>query len=294
MRFRAAVEAVSVFYKITQAVEKLQKRFIIKFTPENMHIICNHEANEGGTQVWSQIKIDSIFADYRIQSNADNQITMAISSEALLAALRSASASSTSATAYQVEEILMKLAKKNDRAVLRFDITGTTSVGRRVKVTHDVLVDVMKPHEVAKLAEPLCPDPDLHILLPPLQKLRTIVERLRPMSDILAFRANNNGKLQVSISTETARVQTEWKNLLNPKLNEEQAEEEGEKDLDKIFTVHVSTRSFLKFLNSHVISTSTIACVCQNHCLILYVYIGDATDVGGVLTFYIPAIIDGD
>jgi HUS1 checkpoint protein len=109
----------------------------------------------------SQIKIESIFNDYRIQSNANNEITMAISSEALLAALRSASTSSTSSTAYQADEIVMKLAKKNDRAVLKFEIMGTTTVGRRVKVTHDVLVDVLKPHEVARLIEPLCPEPDV-------------------------------------------------------------------------------------------------------------------------------------
>jgi hypothetical protein len=55
----------------------------------------------------------------------------------------------------------MKLAKKNDRAVLKFEIIGTTTVGRRVKVTHDVLVDVLKPNEVARLIEPLCPEPDV-------------------------------------------------------------------------------------------------------------------------------------
>lgn len=32
--------------------------------------------------------------------------------------------------------------------------------------------------------------------------------------------------------------------------------------------------------------------ICQNHCAILYVYIGDVADAGGVLTFYIPTIID--
>jgi len=63
-------------------------------------------------------------------------------------------------------------------------------------------------------------------------------------------------------------------------------------DPDHLFTVLVSIRSFLKFLNSHVVSTTTIACICQNHCMILYVYIGDAADAGGVLTFYIPAMID--
>ena len=35
---------------------------------------------------------------------------------------------------------------------------------------------------------------------------------------------------------------------------------EHERDPDKLFTVIVSIKSFLKFLNSHVVSTTTIAC----------------------------------
>lgn len=38
---------------IIQAMEKLQKKCIIKFTETDMHVICNDEANEGGIQVWS-------------------------------------------------------------------------------------------------------------------------------------------------------------------------------------------------------------------------------------------------
>lgn len=34
--------------------------------------------------------------------------------------------------------------------------------------------------------------------------------------------------------------------------------------------------------------------ICEHHCLILYVYFGGSAEIGGVLTFYIPAIIDGD
>lgn len=36
--------------------------------------------------------------------------------------------------------------------------------------------------------------------------------------------------------------------------------DEDPPDPDKMFTVLVSIRSFLKFLNSHVVSTTTIAC----------------------------------
>jgi len=280
---------------VIQAIEKLQKKCIIKFTETNMHIICNSEANEGGIQVWSQIKISSLFENYRIQSNANNEITLALASEALLAALRSATASSSSASSsFDAEEVVMKLAKKNDQALLSFEISGQSRVGHKLRVAHDVRIEVMKPADVAKMTEPLCPTPDLHILLPPLQKMRTIVERLRPMSDVLAFQANNNKRLVVAIKTEGVYAQTEWTNCQNPKTQDEEDPEAEPPDPNQMFTVLISTRSFLKFLNSHVVSTTTIACICQHHCVILYVYIGDMADAGGVLTFYIPAIIDDE
>ncbi|KAJ7175843.1 checkpoint protein Hus1/Mec3 [Mycena filopes] len=265
MRFRASIENADTFFRIIQAIEKLQKKCIIKFSEDVMCIICNSEANEGGIQVWSQIKVDSLFTSYRIQSNASNVITMALSSEALLATLKSASTSSKSA--YETEEIVMKLAKKNDQAVLSFEISGTTRQGRKVRVAHDVKIEVMKPADVANLKEPMCPEPDVHIILPP---------GLRPMSDFLAIRANNNGRLQLSIRTDTVNVDTEWKNCKNTNKSADCGL------APNLFSVLVSTKSFFKFLNSHVVSTTTIACICQNHCMILY------PTAGGVLTFYIP------
>ena len=55
----------------------------------------------------------------------------------------------------------MKLAKKNDQAVLSFEIAGLTRAGRKVRVAHDVKIEVMKPCDVEKLSEPLCPEPDV-------------------------------------------------------------------------------------------------------------------------------------
>lgn len=43
------------------------------------------------------------------------------------------------------------------------------------------------------------------------------MDKLRPMSDILAIRANNSGRLQLSISTEGVKVDTDWKDCTNPK-----------------------------------------------------------------------------
>lgn len=109
-------------------MEKLQKKCTIKFAEHEMRIICAGDVNEGGIQVWScvslfqltmcaspffrQIKVSSLFTEYRIQSNNNNEITISLSAEALLAALRSAAGPSTaqnsSNTLASESEVTMK------------------------------------------------------------------------------------------------------------------------------------------------------------------------------------------
>ncbi len=107
------------------------------------------------------IKVDSIFTNYRIQSNANNEITMLLTAEALLSALKSAS---TTAETADSDDVVLKLAKKNDQAILCFEINGTTRLGKSMRVSHDVKIEVMKPTDVASLKEPMCPDPDVSTL----------------------------------------------------------------------------------------------------------------------------------
>ena len=142
-----------------------------------MRIICNQE--QGGVQIWSwvalflfppsspsdflqksrKIRVDALFTDYRILSHSNNEITLNLPTDALSTALRSASAEHTGAN-----EVVMKLAKKNNLPVLSFEIFGTTHMGRKVKVAHDVRIEVMKPADVALLTEPRCPEPDVRVL----------------------------------------------------------------------------------------------------------------------------------
>ncbi|KAL5526705.1 HUS1 [Sanghuangporus sanghuang] len=323
MRFRANIEHVQTFQRIIQAIEKLQKRCIVRFTETEMHIICNAET-EDGVQ-------DSLFSDYHIQSNANNEISLSLSPEVLSQALRSAASSS---------DVVMKLSKKDGHPVLTFEILlalgsgglsgfGSTGMGggggggggsRKASVAHVVLIDMLKPADMRRLKEPLCPEPDIHILLPPLQKLRTIVERMRSMADVLCVQANRRGGLRLSVESDQVRVQTQWSKCIIPNLasdptgsqqrqsqtqsqtinaqdsdrsHTDDPDPEPEKDADQWFSVHLSIRAFLKFLSSHVVSTTTIACICEDHCMILYVYIGEVQDAGGVLTFWIPARLSG-
>jgi HUS1 checkpoint protein len=59
--------------------------------------------------------------------------------------------------------VVTKLAKKNDQAVLSFEISGMTRLGKSVKVSHDVVIEVMKPADIERMTEPLCPEPDVSV-----------------------------------------------------------------------------------------------------------------------------------
>ena len=69
----------------------------------------------------------------------------------------------------------MKLAKKHGHAVLAFEIAlalggggggglSAFASGRRAQLAHDVLIDVLRPADMEKLKEPLCPEPDVRLL----------------------------------------------------------------------------------------------------------------------------------
>ncbi len=128
----------------------------------------------------------------------------------------------------------------------------------------------------------------MHILLPPLAKLRTVVDRLRPLANNgISFRANHAGELQLAVTTESARVEIGWTGLTNPPMGafsppsasaashchaslttaKEPASQNPDgddpdaKDPNQMHGVLVSHKCLLKFLSSHVVSTTTIACM---------------------------------
>lgn len=50
----------------------------------------------------------------------------------------------------------------------------------------------------------------MHVLLPPLQKLRTVAEHMRAMSDVISIHASGAGVVRLSVDSDQARVETQW------------------------------------------------------------------------------------
>ena len=253
---------------------------------------------------------DTIFDPYNIHSAAENNaINLRVPLASLHRALRSAaSASSASIRLTKKDDIPMlsltiitsNLASRHPTALVSASLNqemdgprdeygndGNSAPGagpdasmappgvaydRETTITQDVPVIVLAPVTVALIHQPHCPEPDVHIILPPLLQLKSISERFtklalststssggattsRPStqrqrmastltgdsfgtsSSRLLISANMHGVLKLGLETSQLRIESQWTGLTNPDLDPTQVEggEAGIQD-------HASTR----------------------------------------------------
>ncbi len=166
---------------------------------------------------------ERFFRDYRVESNYNNMINVEISTDTLISVLRSAN---------EYSEVTMRLAKRGRDPLLSFAVINTTHTGAKMELEHEVLIRLLKPPEWEQIREPHCPEPDVHILLPRLLKLRTVAERMARMDAQLSFSANLEGVLTLSVVGDDVQVRTTWKDLSHPafRAQEESAALEEEDD----------------------------------------------------------------
>ncbi|KAG8931033.1 hypothetical protein FRC02_003307 [Tulasnella sp. 418] len=217
----------------------------------------------------------------------DHQITCEVPTEPLLQALKSAASAS---------EMSIKLAKRSNTAVLCFQMEAETRQGKRLEITHDLRIKLLRVQESNELKEPMCPPPDIHIVLPSLAKVRTVLERMARLSSHVRISASSEGNLSFEIVSDGVAAEAVWSGLSIPELPAQSSEETEASDpfsQKPYYSVTVPIRSVLKFFAGTAISATTFATICADYCLILHVHIEDDND-GGTLSIYIPAFLEGD
>jgi HUS1 checkpoint protein len=304
---------------------------------------------EQGTQVWSVLSIDTIFETYTIQSAAPNNT---INLEVPLAPLQRALKSAQNAIAANI-----RLTKKDNIPLLSLTITtqkisgsveghsadasgyvgtqGTRSDDndyiesrqeRETMVTQDVPVRVLAPSSVEGLHEPRCREPDVHIVLPNLQQLKSVSDRFTKMAlskkgpgraglgsaasgPKLELSGNMQGCLRLGLHTDAMRISSLWTGLENPELDPSQVAD-GEEGLanhpstrmkalgdptgqsnEGWATVRVEGRDWGRVLSVGRLGGRVIACFCHDHALILYVFLSgnEPNETDSVITYYISS-----
>ncbi|GAA5852498.1 hypothetical protein JCM9279_003475 [Rhodotorula babjevae] len=298
MRFKADVSNPNQLSRLITSLAPLSKTAILKLKRDQVHLICRAGGTKTSVQVWSVINIDSIFKPetLRLDSNHQNEVYLEVSTDLLAKALKSASGST---------DVVIKLAKKGGSGpggtgegsypVLSLVVQSSSRLGKRLEITQDVAVKVMKAAEMDQLKEPLCPTPQVALYLPSLHSLRTVVERLKTISSYVTISANNAGELRLRAESDDAKVETEWRDLRKPAAGAEGMTDPPD-DPHEFISVRLEAKDVLKFLASYSVASTTIACFCRAHAAIFYVYVGAERDSsgaqgsGGVLTFFVPAV----
>jgi len=160
-------------------------------------------------------------------------------------------------------------------------------------ITQDIPVRVLHPDTVETIMQPKVREPDVHIQLPPLLQLKAISDRFtklalttstnsRYSTPKLVLQANMHGSLRLSLHTDTLSITSTWTGLENPELDESQLPVPIEEHPSTIFkragpdrwaTVRVDGRDWSRVLSVGRLEGRVIACFCDEHALILYVYV---------------------
>ncbi|KAL8788987.1 MAG: hypothetical protein Q9213_001396 [Squamulea squamosa] len=170
---------------------------------------------------------------------------------------------------------------------------------RETTITQSVAITVLAPQAVAAIHEPTCREPDVHILLPPLFQLKAISERFTklalPTSSAanvenqntrLILSASPYGEFRIGVQTAACKIESKWQGLSNPELDPTQIQggEEGVREHastrqrnrrrnEAWATVRVEGRDWGRVLGVGRLGGRVVACFCDDHALILYVYL---------------------
>ncbi|PNS14422.1 Checkpoint protein hus1 [Sphaceloma murrayae] len=293
MRFRAGIQNINVFSKLTASLSSLGNVAWVRLSERDARFTV---VPEQGSQVWAVLQIDTIFDEtFTIQSAApENSINLEVPLQPLFRALRSAQNAAGAS---------IRLTKKDNVPLLSMTITTpvissathatassfdptspayTTgfpnddpppdpndsqtfheeplSNHRDTVITQDIPVRVLAPASVQGLHEPVCREPDVHIMLPSLMQLKSISDRFTKLAlsssssssssktasgfkasaaraQKLELSANMHGCLRLALDAEGMKVSSTWTGLNNPELDPGSVEggEEGVRE-------HPSTR----------------------------------------------------
>jgi len=294
MRFRAQlIEPLSLNH-IVQALQKLGPQCLVTLTPTELRFYMSSEFTNG-EQAFVELAVDKVFEHYRIESKKTNdEIPFQLSLDNLSRAITSGE---------NAERIVVKLAKKQipPRAFLSFEMRTAT-----LNITQDVPISLQGPDRVAECQEPLLPEPTVKIRMPLLKNLRTVIDRMRSISDEVTITANNAGDLCLKVQTDTVTIKTYYKDLAivrksdqKPELDEKEKKDgshdgsvnmhiKTSSESKKIITAS-GTMSIKKFVNIlHCRSLNihyALGCLVEERAFVLYIKLKNGI---GTVTYYIP------
>ncbi|XP_021033135.1 checkpoint protein HUS1 isoform X2 [Mus caroli] len=280
MKFRAKIvdlACLNHFTRVSNMIAKLAKTCTLRISPEKLNFILCDKLASGGVSMWCELEQENFFSEFQMEgvSEENNEIYLELTSENLSRALK---------TAQNSRALKIKLTNKHFPCLtVSVELQVSSSSSSRI-VVHDIPIKVLPRRLWKDLQEPSIPDCDVSICLPALKMMKSVVEKMRNISNQLVIEANLKGELNLKIETELVCVTTHFKDLENPLLpSDSVSQNRHPEDMAK---VHIDIKKLLQFLvGQQVTPTKAVCNIVNNRTVHFDLLLEDVS-----LQYFIPAL----
>eukprot|EP01036_Dinobryon_divergens_P000366 gene366-452_t len=149
MRFRARLsqENVNILIGISNLMERIGKTAVVYLTAEFFRIAVVTD-DPDTPKLFSELKQENMFLDYRIESQSDNTILFEIGLNHFSRALLSGRNASI---------CLLKLVKRDSKPNLCIETRSLEALV--VDIVHDLPIKILKPSDIVYYMPPIVPPP---------------------------------------------------------------------------------------------------------------------------------------
>ncbi|XP_077125527.1 checkpoint protein HUS1 isoform X1 [Ranitomeya variabilis] len=283
MRFRCKIVDASClnhFTRVVNTITKLTKSCTLRLTASNLYFILTDKVANGGVSMWCELCQANFFDEYQMEgvSSEQNEIFLELIPENLSRALK---------TAQNAKAVKIKLTNKHCPCItVAVELPSLSSTSRIV--THDIPVSVIPRRLWNDFKEPTVPDFDVSIYLPAIKTMKSVVERMKNLSNFIVIEANRNGEINLKIETDLVSVSTHFKDLGNPPwvTDESSQNNSQERDRDIMSEARVDIRKLLQFLAGQQVNPNKAICNIVHKRMVHFILLHD--DVS--LQYFIPAV----
>jgi len=301
------------------------------FYLDREHFRISLRSEQDGVFCYIECMTEILFVEYKIESAADNAIMLELDlchfREALQSVLSSSRTGSTarmsglqplynsSVVAQQSQDdassipsvpqtrqsnhmaptVVMKLAKKDGLPCLCFD-----SYGVGMEVHNSIPIKVMRTSEIHHYLPPKMSVPDVQLELPPGQLIRTVVDRLRLISNHILIEGTMTpeaGQMVLSVHGNGSFTQVHIPKLTPHFEDTKACTEDGTRPIEKATcTLKVDSKLLQSCLswqstlqsNQNLSVNSAIFCMVSQEMLVIHVLLQPRSL--GFFTYYIPVL----
>ncbi|XP_059582870.1 checkpoint protein HUS1 isoform X1 [Alligator mississippiensis] len=190
-------------------------------------------------------------------------------------------------TAQNAKTVKIKLTNKHCPCLtVAVELPSLASSSRIV--THDIPVAVIPRRLWNDFKEPSVPDFDVSIYLPVLKTMKSVVERMKNLSNSIVIEANLNGEMNLKIETDLVSVTTHFKDLGNPPwvLDGDSQNSTQDRDPETMAEARVDIKKLQQLLAGQQVNPTKALCNIVSKRIVHFILLHE--DV--YLQYFIPAL----